>query len=141
MKSTLLLIDTNLFLDLFMNRIDFIDNSAKIIRACIEGLFEGIISAHSVTNMYYILRKNCDESLRRKFLLDLLENFKIEVLDVVKLKSALKRSNFLDFEDCLQDECAISSKADFIITRNKDDYRTSTVPALTPEEFIKIMKL
>ena len=47
------------------------------------------------------------------------------------------RNDFPDFEDCLQDECAAQSHADYIITRNTDDFSNSNVPAITPSDFLE----
>lgn len=42
-----------------------------------------------------------------------------------------------DFEDCLHDECAVQNSADYIITRNTDDFANSNIPAVTPADFLK----
>ena len=52
--------------------------------------------------------------------------------------NAIKKSNFKDFEDCLQDKCAVGVNANYIITRNVDDFVGSEVPAILPEDFLKI---
>ena len=48
--------------------------------------------------------------------------------------------SFKDFEDCLQDRCAKSVDADYIITRNVDDFANSDVPALLPEKLLEYME-
>lgn len=53
------------------------------------------------------------------------------------VRNALERNDFSDFEDCLQDECALQNNADYIITRNIDDFANSNVPAVTPADFLK----
>ena len=55
--------------------------------------------------------------------------------DVVK---AIGMTEFKDFEDCLQDRCAEGIGADYIITRNAKDFDGSTVPAVSPEEFLEV---
>jgi predicted nucleic acid-binding protein len=45
-------------------------------------------------------------------------------------------SDFYDFEDALISAVAAREKADFIITRNKKDFKNSKVPAASPEEFL-----
>ena len=50
---------------------------------------------------------------------------------------AISRGEFSDFEDCLQDECAQEVFADFIVTRNVDDFKHSRVKAITPEDFLQ----
>lgn len=54
-----------------------------------------------------------------------------EVLRVIKM------DKFIDFEDCLQDRCAKNVGAEYIITRNIDDFSESEVPAISPENFLK----
>lgn len=41
-----------------------------------------------------------------------------------------------DMELASYRECAKSFRADYIITRNVNDYKESKIPAVTPEEFI-----
>ncbi len=50
--------------------------------------------------------------------------FDVEGIDKVKLLSGLQNDGFTDFEDCLQMECAKSYGAEYIVTRNIDDYKT-----------------
>ena len=78
--------------------------------------------------------------LRRKILLLLFDFFEIVSVDEHKLRSALLRSDFKDFEDCLQNECAVEEKADCIITRNKKDFENADVKVYTPKEFIEMME-
>lgn len=52
---------------------------------------------------------------------------------------AIKNSDFHDFEDCLQDECAAHANAGYIVTCNVKDFRQAKIPAVTPDVFIKII--
>ncbi len=36
--------------------------------------------------------------------------------------AALDNDKFIDFEDCLQEQCAVEEVADYIVTRNPDDF-------------------
>ena len=40
--------------------------------------------------------------------------FKISDLNAKKILAALENEKFVDFEDCLQEECAVESMADYI---------------------------
>lgn len=133
-----ILIDTNVLLDLLAERKPFYEHAKIIIDLCDFKKIEGMISAHSVTNIFYILRKSFGNDETRDILLNLCSIFKIENIDEVKIISSLKNKNFKDFEDCLQMECAISSNADYIITRDKKDFANSLIPCLTPEEFCQM---
>ena len=50
---------------------------------------------------------------------------------------AIKMDNFKDFEDCLQDRCAEEVSANYIITRNTEDFEASVVSAIEPDEWLK----
>lgn len=60
----------------------------------------------------------------------------IDTIDFFKICSALDNEDFHDFEDCLQEECAVAVSADYITTRNIKDFSISRVPAISPDEFI-----
>lgn len=97
----------------------------------------GILAAHSIPNMFYILRKNFSQDERRFLLKNLCNIFKISDLNAKKILAALENEKFVDFEDCLQEECAVESMADYIVTRNPADFANSRVKVILPEEFLK----
>ena len=55
------LIDTNILLDFIQHREHFSD-SEQIITLCAKREINGFMAAHSVPNMFYILRKDFSES-------------------------------------------------------------------------------
>ena len=132
-------LDTNVLLDYILLREPFAQSAQKIIDYCRQELLEGSIAAQSVADMFYILRKNIAIDERRRILLNLCNIFHVENIDKDKLKRALLNENFSDFEDCLQTECALSFKADYIITRNVADYKFSAIPCLTPNDFCELL--
>lgn len=133
-----ILIDTNVILDVYLQREPFAASSQEIFRSCFIKEYNGFLAVHSFTDIFYILRKDYTQEDLRKLMLSLTEFFEISSLDKQKIMNALHRSNFSDFEDCLQDECAAEFEMDYIITRNTRDFINSKVPAITPEEFIKL---
>ena len=137
MKNITVLIDTNIFIDVLQDRIPFTDNSQAVIGLVTQKKIKGAVAAHSITNLWYILRKTHSDEERRNYLLSLFEIFDVVSIDKNRLVYALENSNFRDFEDCLQDECAYAINADYIITRNAKDFESSMVKALTPEEFLE----
>ena len=137
MTNITVLIDTNIFIDVLQDRIPFTDNSQAVIGLVTQKKVKGAVAAHSITNLWYILRKTYSDEERRNYLLSLFEIFDVVSIDKNRLVAALENSNFKDFEDCLQDECAYAINADYIITRNAKDFESSMVKALTPEEFLE----
>ena len=137
MKNITVLIDTNIFIDVLQDRIPFTDNSQAVIGLVTQKKIKGAVAAHSITNLWYILRKTHSDEERRNYLLSLFEIFDVVSIDKNRLVAALENSNFKDFEDCLQDECACAINADYIITRNAKDFESSIVKALTPKEILE----
>lgn len=135
-----ILIDTNVILDALTGRQPHFDDADKIIKFCADKKVQGYLAAHSISNIFYILRKDLSIEDRRIVLLNLCEILEVEGVDSRKVKSALNRGDFKDLEDCIQDECAAAIKADYIVTRNKKDFENSTVPAILPQEFLDMIE-
>ena len=129
-----ILIDANIILDVLLQRAPFYENSVKIVEACVKGRATGFVSAHSVTTVWYVLRHEFSIEERRKLFKLIFTWCWIASVGQHELFSALER-----FEDCVQDECAASINAGYIITRNKKDFVNSRIPALLPEEFVGLM--
>lgn len=135
------LIDTNVMLDYLCQRDGFCEASNKIMEMCAKELVTGFIAAHSVMNAYYILRKAYGDDERRRIILKYIEI--VDVVDVTrkKLEDCLSNIGFKDMEDCLQDVCAASCEAQYIITRNVKDYLSSKIKAILPEDFVRLMEI
>ena len=131
------LVDTNIIIDALANREPYADNAKKILEKCAAREVTGILAAHSIPNMFYIFRKNFSQDERRFLLKNLCNIFKISDLNAKKILAALENEKFVDFEDCLQEECAVESMADYIVTRNPADFANSRVKVILPEEFLK----
>ena len=65
--------------------------------------------------------------------------FRISDLNTKKILAALDNDKFLDFEDCLQEECAVEEMAEYIVTRNPDDFIKSRVKVIQPDEFLNLL--
>ena len=136
----LILIDTNVLLDVIARREPYVIFSEKVIDLCRQEIINGAIAGHSVLNAMYVLRKNFTLTERKEIFLSLCEFLYVESVDFGKIVQALKDDDFSDFEDCLQMQCALSLHADYIVTRNVKDFAASEIPAVTPEEFLKLLE-
>ncbi len=131
------LIDTNILADLLLGRDPYYYIAYDILTMCADQKVYGYIAAHSIPNLFYILRKSMTKEERREALKDICQIVKVEGIDSFKILSALDNEKFEDFEDCLQEECAVAIAADYIITRNIKDFSSSRIPAILPDEFLK----
>ena len=134
-----ILVDTNVILDLLLKREPYSIAAQTIITKCAEREVIGYLAAHSIPNLFYILRKNYTQKERRKFIKNLCDIFRISDLNEEKIISAIENEDFTDFEDCLQEECAVEAMADYIVTRNPEDYKGSRVKVILPDEFVKLL--
>ena len=132
-----ILLDTNILIDYLTEREPFCRAAQRIISGCKNRDYDGVVAAHSIVDMFFILRKHFTNSERRKLLLAFCEILQVEAVDREKLQAALENEMFADFEDCLQVECARAMNVDFIITRNPKDYALSDVKILSPEQFVE----
>jgi predicted nucleic acid-binding protein len=135
-----ILIDTNVLIDFALIREPFSDDANEIIKLCVMEKVKGCIAAHSIADMYYILRKDMEPYIRRETLINFCRIFEVIDIDKNKLVNSLENEDFSDFEDCLQMECAKEFDAEYIVTRNTTDYKTSEIPAITPKEYLEVLK-
>ena len=128
-------LDTNIILDLLAERHPFYDSIAKIVTLADRKELLLLTSPISFTTAEYVLSKF--ESKTSALLK--LQKFSIlcEVADVNQetIDKSLF-SGFRDFEDAVQYFCALQANSDLFLTRNKKDFKQSSLPKLTPEEFL-----
>ena len=140
MKSMVLLIDTNILLNYLTNREDtYLEQSVKIVEMCAKGECAGYIAFHTLSILWYVLRKRSDRE-RRQNLRDICEIFQVASVSQKEILKAIDKDVFSDFEDCLQDKCAKEIGADYIITCNIKDFEHSEIPAINPMDFLKLME-
>ena len=127
------MIDTNVILDVLCNRNDFVEHSLGVFKYCEANKIDGYISALSIPNIVYIMRKELDGERIKEILASITSIFKVVDLKGADLIKAADM-DFSDYEDALQSACASRIKANFIITRNIKDFKNSPVPAIKPSE-------
>jgi predicted nucleic acid-binding protein len=131
-------LDTNIVLDTLACREPFFERSQAVIRLVAEGKATGAVTANTITDIYYILRKHLDKGAVKAALRGLMEL--LEVVDVTggECLAALDLA-MDDYEDALLACCAKNWGAGCIITRNTKDFINLPIRALTPEDFLKTM--
>ncbi len=135
------LIDTNIILDVLEKRTPFYESSNKILFYCATGKLKGYVALHSISNIFYILRKHLSAQDRRRLLLGLLDFLQVANATHEGVRHALMKDDFPDFEDCLQEECAKQVAANYIITRNTADFLVSSIPSITPADFVNQFRM
>jgi predicted nucleic acid-binding protein len=137
--KTRIFLDTNVMMDLLSARVPFYNSIAKITSLADKGEIKMIVSALSYTTVNYLLSKIDNVDTTR----DKLRKFKIisevAVLDEEIIEKGLN-SNFSDFEDAVQYFSALKANCKIIVTRNTKDFKESSLPIMTPEEFLASIK-
>ena len=130
------LIDTNVVLDVALERQSYLILSEQVLLSVEQGRLEGYISASTFTDLYYIIRKERGRTWALQFLTQLLTFCKIAVVDQHVIANALI-SPLTDFEDAVQYEAAIATQLDAIVTRNANDFSSQGLQILTPEALLQ----
>ena len=133
------LIDTNVALDFILHRQPFYPTAETIIETANLKIISAYVSAASVTDVYYLARRELrDRNLALQLLKNFLKIVKVAAVSEKEIDAALNLS-WRDFEDAVQYSVAKSNEMDYIITRNTEDFSGSEVAVVTPEDFIKIL--
>lgn len=129
-----LFLDTNVVIDLLDKRDPFYRAAVSIFSLAYEGKVLLYVSPMTYATASYLLRKQGRDKMRL-----LLRNFrqlsKVTVADERVVDDALA-SDFGDYEDALQYYSALRENVEAIITRNTKDFADSSLPVLTPDEFL-----
>ncbi|MDR0823337.1 MAG: PIN domain-containing protein [Endomicrobium sp.] len=136
MKDKIFL-DNDIILDISIKREPFLTDSIKLLNLIEAGQYLGFTSSVVFTNTYYIQRKLKDAETTISFLKKLRLILNVLSVDDIVIQKALE-SGFDDFEDAVQYFTCIQNKIDYIITRNTQDYKKSTIPIYTPLEFLNL---
>lgn len=132
------LIDTNVVLDFLQEREPFVDDAAKIFAKIDAGELEGFISAITITNIYYIIRKVSGKIAAQDALAQIMTDLHICAVDRGILEQAIAL-NFQDFEDAVQCACAIANEVDAIVTRDTSGFVNAEILVIAPGELGNIM--
>ena len=133
------LIDTNIMIDALTNRAGRSGFSATVIDLCAKQVIDGYVALHSISNMYYILRKQYSDAERRTILKRYNEILKVAEVGNDVVDTAINNTAISDYEDALQYACAETVGADYIVTRNIKDYGKAEIRAISPEELLKLL--
>jgi len=129
-----ILIDTNVWLDVVLDRPNLSDSSSRVVAWATDGLGRGVVAWHSVATLDYFLSRSVPPKQRRAFFGDLAHACQIIGGDERDIRRALEWS-MPDFEDAMIAVLAQNVGADWIVTRNVKDFRHSPVMAISPDDW------
>jgi predicted nucleic acid-binding protein len=133
-----ILLDTNIVLDVLMDRMPFSDTAVELFSKVEEGNIIGYLCGTTITTVYYLAAKTLGAARAQEEIKKLLTLFEVAPVNRLVLESALA-VDFNDFEDAVIHEAACHSGADVIVTRNQKDFKKSGISVYSSEEMAKIL--
>jgi predicted nucleic acid-binding protein len=133
-----ILLDTNIVLDVLMDRMPFADSAVELFSKVEDGTIIGYLCGTTITTVYYLASKEVGTARAQEEIRKLLTIFEVAPVNRPVLESALA-AEFNDFEDAVIHEAACHVGADAIVTRNQKDFRKSRIPVYSSEEMAKIV--
>ncbi|NJO73562.1 MAG: PIN domain-containing protein [Leptolyngbyaceae cyanobacterium RM1_406_9] len=132
------LIDTNILVDVALDRDPFFDQSEQIVRLVEQKQIEGYISASTFSDLYYVIRRVKGRDWTLQFLQQMSAICQIATVDEAVISMALTL-NFRDFEDAIQYSTAVVNQLDAIATRNPQDFAEAALQIMAPDSLIQTL--
>lgn len=140
MKNMDVLIDTNVIMNAVTERDDpFKEASIRVMELCVSGALNGYIAFHSLSTIWYVIRKARSDKEARYLLENVCKILNVAAATQEQVMEAIADTDFRDFEDCLQDKCAQNVGADYLVTCNIRDFRHAKTRAVTPDKIPDIL--
>ncbi|MEX2600920.1 MAG: PIN domain-containing protein [Balneolaceae bacterium] len=130
-------LDTDVAFDILSKRVPHFEYSVQVLELAASDRISLLIAESSLANLIYL-----------SFDIYKLEDAEKRLLDLISACSMISggksvmieaiSSQFKDKEDALQYTTALNHGADYFITRNISDYKSSSkrLPVMTPKEFV-----
>jgi predicted nucleic acid-binding protein len=130
-------LDTNILIDLLDSERTHHEASTQLMRAVQRGQIRACISAISIVNAIYVMRKVMPGKVMARYLLRMLDNVELSRLEVQDLRAALA-AGWNDLEDAIQHSSALASgQVDAIVSHDADMKRHAEIPVLSPKQVLQ----
>jgi len=133
------LFDTNVILDVLLDRQPFSDDAAELMSLVECSKMQGFLCATTVTTIHYLMAKSLDSRSAIKHIRLLLSLFDVAPVNRLVVENALE-CQFSDYEDAVIVESAKHAGVEYIITRNIRDFKKSSIPVYTPSGFLLVLQ-
>jgi predicted nucleic acid-binding protein len=129
-------VDSDILLDLLLNREPFFIYSSTLFTDEVKTMIELNTSALILANVHYIIAKNINKNAAitsLKYIMKLINVFPFEASHI----DSSIATGLADFEDGIQYHIAKGNNCNVIISRNIKHYKTFDIPVLTAGEFLR----
>jgi predicted nucleic acid-binding protein len=133
------MIDLNVFLDLFQERLPHYHDSSQVLSKVLNKEITGVIAGHSLTTLFYLTSKSSGKEKALEMVDWVLSNFEVESAGKEGFRQA-RTFDMKDYEDAVVATCARNADCDYIVTRNTSDFKNSPILSVTPGDFLEIIE-
>lgn len=130
-------IDTNVLLDALLQREPHLRAAAEIWSLVDAGKVAGYVSAISLNNAYYLIRRQENRATAREAMRLMMRAFSVVPLDESVIEKST-RAAIDDFEDAIQYYSALAVRARYLVTRDSAHFPKRGVEIVSPEHFLAI---
>ena len=134
-----ILFDTNVILDVLLDREPFSSIAAKLFSKVETGEITGYVCATTITTLHYLTRKVVGDELALKEINKLMLLFEIAPVNRAVLDAALK-SGFKDFEDAVVHESGVYKETQGLVTRDSAGFKKSKINVYSSEELLLMLE-
>lgn len=136
----IVLFDVNVILDVLLDRSPHAEASASAWATVEAGNAQGLLAAHAVTTIYYLVRKEIGAAKAKKILSEILRVFDVAPVNIAVIQEALQLP-CPDFEDAVTASAARLANCDYIVTRDPKGFRGSPVRSIAPEAVMPLFNI
>jgi predicted nucleic acid-binding protein len=131
--------DTNVILDLLLDREPFAEDAKNLISRVEKGEFVGLLCATTITTIHYLLSKSKTKEQSTDIIQSLLKLFEVASVTRAVLQDALE-ANDKDYEDSVLYKSAYHAGANMIVTRDRTGFSKADMPVMNPKEFLALLE-
>ena len=134
-----ILFDTNVILDVLLDRGPFSWTAAKLFSKVETGEISGYVCATTITTLHYLASKVVGADSAIEEINKLMMLFEVAPVNRAVLDAALS-SGFKDFEDAVVHESGVYKEIQGIVTRDSDGFKKSKINIYSPEELLLMLE-
>lgn len=139
-RGPVLLLDTNVVLDVVLARTPWDADAALLLDAVAQGRATGVVAGHAITTIQYIVQRAKGRATAITAVSDLLRLLNVVALDRADFQRAIALG-LADYEDAVQVAACLQIGAELLVTRNPKDYKDAPVVTRPPGEVLALLAI
>lgn len=132
-------IDCNILLDFLLQREPYAYAAGKLIELTEQQRVKSYLSPLTLATTHYLLSRYANKKLADTFVSDASRVFQFVDMTALSTEQAITH-RYKDFEDDLHYYTALAGSMDYLVTRNKKDFKNKGLQLVTAEELILVIE-